>query len=208
MDMKVLAAVLTTLAAVFVLMNASETGELGSTDFSGVLEGFLGPDNPEAETAIKADLKVLSQNTTMNVNGDLKIEGLKKYSSGDVDIESNNDIEFQNFEGSIFLGNQSKISGTAEGFTSNGVKVSKSFGLSKDLNTSLLTLRDARRVSLSFERADIDLQATNSSSSISETNTSVDITSFTGNISIRPGDMTLNLDGNISKVEAGQTSFR
>lgn len=207
MDLKILAAVFTTLAAVFVAMNAGGLSAPDSgTGLQGLLPGFLSPEPAQPETPVSADIQVLTDNTTMTVNGNVTIQGLTQYLSDDVDIQSDNDIEFKNFEGDLTIGNDSKISGTAEGFTSNGVQVARNFRLEEELNTSLIEIEGVETVGLEFERADIDLQSTNSSG-ITESNKSVSIETFTGNITVRPGEMGLSLDGNISTVEAGQTTF-
>lgn len=208
MDLKILAAVFTTLAAVFVAMNAGGlSAPENGTGLQGLLPGFLSPEPAQPQTPVSANIKVLTDNTTLNVNGNVTIDGLTQYLSDDVDIQSNSDIEFKNFEGNLMIGNKSRISGSAEGFTSNGVQVARNFQLEKQLNTSLIQIKGAERVGLRFERADIDLEATNSSSGITETNTSVNIESFTGNITVMPEQMSISLDGNISTVEAGQTTF-
>lgn len=202
MDLKILAAVFTTLAAVFIVMNA---GGLGSTGpgIGGLIPDFFSSENPQPQTGVTADIEVLTENTTMDVNGNITIEGLTQYG----DIKSQNDIEFKYFDGSLRIGNGSMISGDAEGFTSSGVQVARNFELERDLNTTQVDIKGADRVALEFQRANIDLQATNSSSGIQETNTSVGIQSFSGNITVRPEEMTLSLEGNVSQVEAGQTTF-
>jgi len=205
MDLKILAAVFTTLAAVFIVMNAGGLG--GSGGIGGLIPDFLSQENPEPETGVTAEIKVLTDNSTVQTNGNMTIQGLTQYLSEDVDIQSENDIEFKNFEGNLRIGNGSKVSGSAEGFTSNGVQVARNFRLETDLNTSKVDIMGAERVAMDFRRANIDLEATNSSSGIQETNTSVSIESFSGNITANPDEKTLNLKGNISLVEAGQTTF-
>jgi hypothetical protein len=207
MDLKILAAVLTTLAAVFIVLNAGGLETSEGTGIQGLIPDFLSSEPPKPETGVNAEITVLTDNSTVSLNGNVTIEGLKTYLSDDVDIKSNNDIEFKNFEGDIRIGNGSKISGTAEGFKSNNVKVARNFRLEKDLNTSRIQVLGVDKASISFNRADIDLEATNSSSGIQETNTSVGIESFSGNMTIRPQEMKLDLEGNISSVEAGQTTF-
>lgn len=206
MDLKILAAVFTTLAAVFIVLNAGGLEASGS-GIGGLLPEFFSSDNPEPETGVTAEIDILTNNTTMNVNGNITIEGLTKYLSEDVDIQSDNDIEFKNFDGNLMIGNGSVVSGNAKGFTSKGVKVARNFKLEKELNTSQVSIKGAERVAVNFERANIDLMATNSSSGIQEINTSVGIESFTGNITVKPKEMTLSLEGNVSRVEAGQTTF-
>lgn len=208
MNIKILAAVLTTLTAVFVVMNAGNA-ELPETEggLSGIVPDLFSSDNSRPETAVTAEINYLTDNTTMNVNGDTTIEGLDTYTSDEVNIRSDNDIQFQNFEGSLFLGNRTEISGKAYGFKSNGVEVEETFKLEKDLNNTPVDIKDAERIGLEFERANITLDAVNSSSGITETNTSVGIESFSGNISVNPGSKTVELDGNVSVVKAGQTTF-
>jgi hypothetical protein len=207
MDLKILAAVLTTLAGVFLVINAGGLEDTGNTDLEGLLPDFLTPEPPEPQTEISAETTVLTNNTTMTLNGNVTVEGLKRYLSDEVDIKSERNIEFKNFEGDIRIGNDSRISGTAEGFTSNNVQVARNFRLEKDLNTSRIRVLGVNRAAMSFSRADVDLEATNSSSGIQETNTSVNIRSFSGNVTIRPREMAITLDGNITSVEAGQTTF-
>lgn len=211
MDMKILAAVFITLAAVFVVINTGEAQtqnlRTGTSGLSGIFSGLFSSPNPEAETEVSADIKVLSNNTTMNVNGDLKVKGLDKYISNNVDIKSNNDIKFKNFDGRIFTGNNTTITGNVEGFTSNGVQVAKSFRLEKEVNTTQVNVTGAERVSLGFKAADIGLEATNSSTSLSKSNTTIQIDSFTGNMTVRPQSMELSLKGKINTLRAGSTTI-
>jgi hypothetical protein len=202
MDLKILAAVFTSLAAVFIVINAGGLGGSGP-GIGGLIPEFFSPEAPEPETGVTAEIEVLTENTTMNVNGNVTVEGLTQYG----DIKSQNDIEFKYFDGDVRIGNGSMISGNAEGFTSSGVQVARNFELERELNTTQVDIEGADRVALEFEKADIDLEATNSSSGIQETNTSVGIQSFSGNITVRPDGMTLSLEGNVSRVEAGQTTF-
>lgn len=208
MDMKILAAVLTTLAAVFLVMNAGETpAETSGPGLGALIPAFLSPEPPQPQTRIEADIQIRTENTTMNLNGDLQVEGLTQYISDQVDIKSNQEIEFQNFQGTVFIGNQSRIDGKAEGFTSKGVQVAKNFKLQENINNSKITLEEVKRASLDLKAADIQLDALNSSTSISETNTTVKIESFSGNMTVTPENMSIGLQGNITNVEAGQTSF-
>lgn len=202
MDLKILAAVFTTLAAVFIVMNAGGL-EASGPGIGGLIPDFFSSENPEPDTGVTAEIDVLTENTTMNMNGNVTIEGLTQYG----DIKSQNDIEFKYFDGDLRIGNGSMISGNAQGFTSSGVQVARNFELERDLNTTQVDVYGAERVALKFEKANIDLEATNSSSGIQETNTSVGIKSFSGNITVRPEEMTLNLEGNVSRVDAGQTTF-
>ncbi|MFB6115302.1 MAG: hypothetical protein ABEK04_03340 [Candidatus Nanohalobium sp.] len=209
MDLKILAAVFLTLTAVFVVINAgglqAEGG--GMSGLSGLLSGFFSNPNPQPETEISADIKVLSKNTTINANGNLTVKGLNQYISENVDIKSRGDIKFINFNGKIWIGNTTKISGNVEGFTSNGVQVAKSFKLQKTVNTTQINVTGAERIALDFESANIDLEATNSSTSLRKTNTTVSINSFTGNMSVRPPAMEVELNGKINRLKAGSTTF-
>jgi hypothetical protein len=209
MNIKILAAVLTTLTAVFVVMNAGNAPQAPETGqgLQGLIPDIFSQENPEPQTAVTAEITFLTNNTTMNVNGDTTIQGLDTYTSDAVNIRSDKDIEFQNFEGQMFFGNRTEVSGKAYGFISKGVEVEQTFRLEKTLNNTKVDIKDAERVGLEFSQADISLDAENSSSGITETNTSVRIESFSGNITVTPGLKTVNLDGNISKVEAGQTTF-
>lgn len=211
MDMKILAAVFITLAAVFVVINTGEAQpqdlRTGPSGLSGIFSDLFSSPNPKTETQVEADIKVLSKNTTMNVNGDVTVEGLQKYISGNVDIKSNKDIKFKNFDGQIFIGNNTTIRGDVEGFTSKGVQVAKSFRLEKEVNTTKIDVTGAKRIGLGFKSADIDVEATNSSTSLTKSNTTVQIDSFTGNMTVRPQEMELSLIGKINTLKAGTTTI-
>lgn len=211
MDMKILAAVFITLAAVFVVINTGEAQpqnlRTGTSGISGIISGLFSSPNPQAETKVEADIKVLSRNTTMNVNGDLTVKGLEKYISGNVDIKSDKDIKFKNFEGQIFIGNNTTIDGNVEGITSKGVQVAKNFRLEKEINTTQINIVEAERVGVSFGSANIDVEATNSSTSLTKSNTTVQIDSFTGNMTVLPRQMELSLNGKINTLKAGSTTI-
>lgn len=203
MDMKILAAVFVTLALVFAGMNTETIEGVG---MSGIGEIFSGQP-PETNTGVEAQIKLDRENTTVEVAGDLTVKGLKEYLKGDTNVKSESDIKFKKFRGKIFVADTSKVTGRAAGFVSNGVKVDQSLKLEKETNTSLITIENMKRTPLRFERADIQLEELEGSSSISETNTTVNIKSFSGNMTISPQEMTIDLRGNISVVEAGPTRF-
>ncbi|MFB6174601.1 MAG: hypothetical protein ABEJ87_01330 [Candidatus Nanohalobium sp.] len=202
MDVKILAAVFATLAIVFVGMNS---GGLHLGGLSGITDIFSSPP-PKPDTHVQADIQFHTNNTTMKVNGNLTAEGLTHYSKGDVNINADKPIKFQGFQGTVFIEDNATISGTAEKLVTPGIQISN-VHLNRETDTPLIKITGAKMVGLKFRRADINLDKVNGSSSISQTNTTVEIQSFNGNITIRPPEKKISLSGNISKVSAGATTF-
>ncbi|MFB6180762.1 MAG: hypothetical protein ABEJ93_02705 [Candidatus Nanohalobium sp.] len=200
MNSKILTAVLLTLTAAFLFMNT------GTNPGNTLPDLETQKEKPTPHTPVKLEITSIPSKK-IQVNGDITVQGLKEYTSSKVDIRSKNDILFKNFRGTVRPGNTSSVNGNAQGFTSNGVDVAQ--GLKLDLKTSSqeIKVERARKTSLRLEEVDLSLSADNSTTQIIKENTTVEIDSFSGNISFRPQQQLMDLEGRIHLLKAGKTIF-
>lgn len=216
MEGKIVAATFTTLALVF----AGMSGTSVNTDVEEVLPSENSPlndltssfdlldtlmENPEAENPVTIEIN-LSDNAQININSKtLRVQGLKKI-DGSIAIESDEDLIFEEFNGNIKMDNKTEIIGSAEGFRNSRINVTSSIGLDEEVETDLIVAEGIERNQFNLEVEDIMLESKTNDSSISQSNTGVRISSFTGDMEFRPPNA-LFLDGEIATVSAGKTSF-
>ncbi|MEF8880739.1 MAG: hypothetical protein V5A72_02840 [Candidatus Nanohaloarchaea archaeon] len=216
MEGKIVAATFTTLALVF----AGMSGTSVNTDVDEVLPSESSPlndftssfdildslmENPEAENPVTMEIK-LSENPNINIDSEtLQVQGLKNI-EGTIAIDSDEDLLFSGFSGNIKMDNTTEIIGSAEGFRNSKINVTSRVGLDENVETDLILAEGLERHKFKFEADDISLESKTNESSISQSNTDVKISSFTGDLELNPPN-TLIFDGEIATVTAGKTSF-
>lgn len=216
MEGKIVAATFTTLALVFAGMSGtsvnadvdevlpSESSPLNDfTSSFGLLDSLM--ENPEAENPVNMEIN-LSDNPQINIGSEtLQVEGLKEI-EGSIAIDSEEDLIFRDFNGNIKMDNTTEIIGSASGFRNSRINVTSNVGLDEEVETDLITAEGIERNKFNLEAEDIELESKTNDSSISQSDTNVRISSFTGDIEFRPPN-TLSFDGEIATVTAGKTSF-
>ena len=216
MEGKIVAATFTTLALVFAGMSGSsvntdvdevlpsENSPLNDiTSSFGLLDSLM--ENPKAENPVTMEIN-LSESPQITIDSEtLNVEGLKNI-EGSISIQSKEDLTFEGFNGNIKMDNKTEIIGSAEGFKNSRINVTSSIGLDEEVSTDLIVAEGVERNKFNFEADEIQLDSKTNDSSISQSDTSVRISSFTGDIEFVPPS-TLNFDGDIATVTAGKTSF-
>ncbi len=217
MEGKILAAVFTTLAVVFVAVGGGEV----ETDVDDALpeeDSFITDlipsisiidqifEPPEADTQAEIELKLLEPQIIDVDSSKLDVGGLNSL-EGSTEISSQNDIGLRNFRGSIEMNNMTRVTGSATGFYSDEMSTNTSLNIDQELETSLVEASDVDTTNYRFAVESINLSSNETSSELNKSDTEVDITSFKGDLDIVPDDNVLLLDGKVAEVTAGQTSF-
>lgn len=216
MEGKIVAATFTTLALVFAGMSGtsvnsdvdevlpSENSRLNDfTSSFSLLDSLM--ENPEAENPVTMQIN-LSENPQINIGSEtLIVQGLKNI-EGSIAVDSDEDLVFRNFNGNIKMDNTTEIIGSAEGFSNSKINVTSNIGLDEEVETQLVEAEGLERNKFNLEAEDIELESKTNDSSISQSNTDVRISSFTGDLEFRPPNR-LVFEGEVASVTAGKTSF-
>lgn len=220
MDLKILAAVFVSLAAVFTGMNGGMFSESDVRDIQSTA-GFEAPQasffsdlpvidrltqRPEPENNLEARI-TLDRGSSMSLRkAGLEARNLREISSPGINIESDEDIEFRNFNGNVEFGNNTNIKGKASGLESSGVNVSTSIRLDTNFATDQISVSNTEKTNFKFSEASIEpLEGSNFPIDTDDSN--VNIKSFSGDIDVYTGNRTLNLRGSVHRVKAGKASY-
>jgi len=217
MDGKIVAATFASLAVVFTGMsggsiNADVDEVLPSEDspvndltssFS-LLDSLM--ENPETEHPVTMEI-TLAGETQVNIKAEtITVEGLKNIEST-LSADSEQDLTLRNFNGNIAMtGNNTEIVGSAKGFSNSEINVSSEFGIDREIDTEKIDVKGLERNAFTLNAEEFSLESNETGSSISKSNTEVEITSFTGDIVFRPSDR-MSFEGEVAEVNAGTTSF-
>lgn len=221
MDIKILAAVLASLTAIFAGMNGGvfsqsdireaqsatgiESPEISSykSDIPVVGKFFR---RAEPENKIQAQIKV-EPGSEMNIRkAGLEAKNLREINSPGISIRSDEDVNFKDFQGKVSFGNNTKIKGKSSGLHSSGVNISTKLQLDTDFSTKHIKVKKTLKTNLDFSEADIK-PINDSDFPINTENTKVSLKSFTGDINVYTQNRTLNLDGLVHRVEAGKAKY-
>ncbi len=221
MDVKILAAVLASLAAVFAGMNGGvfsesdirnvqsnaglETPEISS---QGSNIPFIGQflESPEPENDLEARIEVESGSEMKLRKSSLEPRNLNEISSPGIEINSDEDIKFRTFSGAVKFGNTTQIKGDTSGLESSGVNISTNLKLDTDFATDQIKVSNTQKTNLDFSEADIS-PLEGSDFPINTDNTKVSVKSFTGDIDVYTQNRTINLRGQVHRVSAGKANF-
>ncbi|MFB6158561.1 MAG: hypothetical protein ABEJ95_02760 [Candidatus Nanohalobium sp.] len=216
MDIKILAAVLGSLTAVFAgagggvfsdvtpqdqAVTMSDTSMLQDLPIIG--EIFR---KPEPSNEIHAKMEIDGPATVKINNGGLKAENLTEINASTMTIDSDQDIKLRKFTGKVKFGNTSRIEGKATGLKTSGVNINTSIRLDTGLKTPLIKISETHRSQIRFKQASIS-PVKDSDFPLNTNRSNIKINSFTGDIEIYPGRNTLILDGKVSSLKAGKTSY-
>ncbi len=218
MEGKIVAAVFTTLAVVFAGVSGSgsmnaEVDEVLPEDDSplnditssfGILDRLFDLSEPEHEAVLEVTLE---ESTQVNLNADrLEIEGLREL-EGSTDISSDSDIGLRNFNGNILMGSPTEIMGSANGFYTEDMNVTTSVPLNKEVETDSIKAYNVSNSAYTLSASRVELEAVGNETSLSRSNTELEITAFEGDIEFRPEDLTMVFEGAFAEVNAGSASF-
>jgi len=218
MEGKIVAATFTTLAVVFAGMSGGMDAEVSEVnevmpeqdswinDFTssfGLLDSLL--ENPEPEHHVTIEM-TLSEDGQINVNSEeMLVEGLRMIEGG-TQINSQEDLTLLGFNGNIDMGNETRIAGSTQGFKNSYMNVTSALSIDQEIDTELIEASGLKRNAFELGAEKILLESNETSSTIDQSNTIVEITSFTGDLEFRPPNR-LFFEGQIAEVNAGQTSF-
>lgn len=217
MEGKIVAATFTTLALVFAGMSGSsinaDVNEVLPSDDSpindftssfSILDSLM--ENPETENPVKMELTTDGE-TQLNINAkEIAIEGLNNIEST-ISADSQENIVLTGFNGNIIInGNETEIIGSVEGFKTSEINVTSQFGIEKVVDTEEINVSGIERNAFTLNAEKFRLSSNKTSSNIEKADTEVEITSFTGDLTIRPPNKIL-FDGEVAAVNAGSTSF-
>lgn len=222
MDIKILAAVFVSLAAVFTGMDGGVFSESDVRDIQSTT-GFEAPqasgsflsdlpvidrfmERPEPGNELEAQI-VVERGSEMKLrNAELEAQNLREINSPNINIESDEDIEFRKFNGRVEFGNSTNIIGNAAGLESSGVNISTSVQLDTNLETELINVRNTEKTNFKFSEASIR-PLESSEFPIDTDNSNVNVKSFTGDIEVYTQNRTLNLQGQVHRVKAGKVTY-
>lgn len=216
MEGKIVAATFATLAMVFAGMSGGTMNaevdevipneESWINDFTSsfeLLDSLF--ENPEPDHHVTIEL-ILSEEGQINFNADeVKIEGLR-HIEGSTQINSQEDLTLLGYSGNIDMGEETRIMGSAQGFKNSQMNVSSRLGIDQELETEYVNAKDLEKNAFELGAENILLESNETSSTIDQSNTIVEITSFTGDLEFRPPNK-LFFEGKVAQVNAGQTSF-
>lgn len=222
MDPKILAAVFASIAAIAVgtgggsldsmqgFQDLSPEGLVGQ--FSGSTTGLLGQftEKPEPENMVR--VTVVSDSDSVNLGLDaseLRIQGFDELESKNRRIESDESIIFTGFDGRIELDrvNETSVSGRSQGFRSSGVNFTQGMSLDFSTDSEFLQLDGVSRNAFRLEDVDVKMVSDTDDTVIEKGDADVRINSFSGQVDIYPGNMTILLEGKVDRFESGGTAF-
>jgi hypothetical protein len=221
MDIKVLAAVFVSLAAVFAgadggMFSTSDVREVqSSAGLSAPSVGSLTKDlpfvgdffqRPEPENDVQARIVADTGSKFTVRKGDLQARNLTTIKTQSMKVDSNEDISFLSFTGGVKFGNTTEIDGSASGLLTSDVNVSTAVSLKTGFETDRIEINNTQKTNLKFSDAAIS-PIDGSDFPIDTENEKIDVTSFTGDITIYPANQTLVIDGKVHSITAGKTSY-
>lgn len=209
MDIKILTAVLASLAVLIGLSggnidnlefdreNLLPEKLLGYLDVPEFLQGDSVSSEP-AEIALQ-----VTENTSVEVESGSLILGDGKITADSGTIQAEKEVAFRKFKGDLSLKPGGvEVDGSASGFRSGSLNISSE----TDLNhlTAEARVEGMKGFDGAFRRANLVLRS--NGSTFESSNSTVRIESFSGNISMFENG-TVEMDGNITSLEAGKLSW-
>ncbi|MFB6213859.1 MAG: hypothetical protein ABEJ07_04840 [Candidatus Nanohaloarchaea archaeon] len=223
LDGKVLTAVLASLAAIGAAINggglnaeqvqANKVSAPGQFSFNDIvpeslssLDRFL--QNPRPENEVRA----------VFVSGDIADEKLRVKNArvsaanftsigfGGKKADSDSKIFLYGFTGELMPAELTEIRGRARGFTTSGVNVSGNLQVRRELETGTIRAERVSRSAIELKEVSGTVSTNSSSVEIKEER-EVSINSFSGSITVYPGNSTVVLEGKVDRLESGSFSF-
>ncbi len=218
MEGKIVAAVFTTLAVVFAGASGSssinpevdevlpeEDSPLNKISSSfGIMDRIFALPEPEHEAIIEV---TLDESTKINLDAQrLEVEGLREVKGG-TGISSQTDIGLKGFDGNILMGDPTEIMGSASGIYSQNMNVTTAVPLNQKVNTSSVQAYNVSNNKYALTASQVVIQAVGNETTISRSNTELEISAFKGDIEFRPDDLKMIFEGKVDQVNAGSASF-
>lgn len=221
MDPKILAAVFASIAALTVSGSGS-VDDFQNFDPGNFLDGNIGDlpvdidniigqmtDRPEPENSITVTATLNSEQASLSAeNAILEVEAFDRLKSDSRVIESDQRISFRDFKGEILLEKNSSagLEGQSSGFSSSGVNVTEAMKINYDTNASRILLSNVERSKISLEDVDVEMNS-EEGTELSQSDSPLKMNSFSGDITVLPGENTIRFEGLVDRFEAGGASF-
>lgn len=212
-DLKILAAVFTALTAIAVFTGgAADSGSLElenaqnllSPDILGGLTNSM-ETRPVPENSVEANLTVedLDSKEINLRNSTLKDLDIGTLEMPDRNLTSNDTIDITQFEGTVSPGNMTEIAGHAKGISTSGIKIDGFTGIEQEVKIDRIKIRDVNRTDLSYSNVTGKIRTDSLSTDI-ESSRNIEITSFSGDITVYPGTDRMVLDGKVHSLKSGE----
>jgi hypothetical protein len=204
MESKIVLGVMITLVIVFFGINNSglnESQSSGSPSIGNFVSSILGSfgQSPEPDNNFTISVQ-LNSSAEIPVKAErLEVEGLRELN----EIDSETDIGLKGFDGVIELNETNRISGTASGYYLEQLDSNSSQEIDVETDTDLIEAfnTERRNYNLDVESGSIFM----GNEDISISNSTLEVTSFEGNISISP-QRRLDFEGRAAYAESGSVS--
>jgi len=215
MEGKIVAATFTTLAIIFASMSGGTNAEIDQalpdeeSWLNSITPSFEIIDrlnqNPEPETQADIEVELSEDHELSFTANELEVEGLNTL-EGSIPVNSEEDLTLTNFNGVVETGNNTKITGSAEGFKNSQMNVNSTVRIDQEIQTDRIAAEGLNRTEFEFGANHVLLESSDSGSTIDQSNTIVSISSFSGDLEIRPPNKLL-FDGFVDEVSSGSTTF-
>lgn len=224
LDGKILSAVLATLTAVAV--STSGGGDLSDQgietnpsnmeiDVGGLLKNpveqlrEMATTTPTPSNSVYAELQAQNiQNESFQVN-DARIapDNATEIGFGSQTVSSDQVIELHGYTGSIMPSNSSVVlSGNANSLISSGVNVSGTSAIEHSIESSSINVYDVKESSVALSQVTGSIESSGASTEFGSSRP-LTIDSFSGDITMRPRNGTIILDGEVNSLTAGDFQF-
>lgn len=211
LDFKVLTATFVSLAFAAVALNgAVELPEM---------EGFERPELPDTvgafsqllpaqgeDVEIKAEFVSETPNEFSLEAEKLEASNLTSLDIDQMSLESSEPVRFKEFEGSVRYANNSSIAGTAGEISTESFEISGDFDIEETGEIETVRISNSKTDPISFDIRDGEV-TTESGTTEFESGTTVSMTSFEGDITVKPLEGSVKLDGKARGLVAGDLTF-
>lgn len=206
MKSKIILAVLITLVIVFFGINNSglkDAESSGSSSIGDFVQSIMGSLNqsPEPDNNFTITVKLNDSAEVPVESKKLEVEGLRKLNQ----IESNSDIGLKEFDGVIEINETDKISGTASGYYTDQLDTNLSQEIDIETDTELIKALSSSKKTYNLEIASGNIASEDENLSISDTD--LKITSFKGDLIIRPQERKLIFEGMAASANSESISI-
>jgi|GEM_PF-637563 len=161
---------------------------------------------PEPENSIQAELEIQQldqQEINIRNSGKLYIQDLEKVDIGSNQVTSEEPITLHGYQGKIQSGNTTQFEGNINQITSSKVNITGTTSFQQETNTTQIKLENVEKTPLKLENIAGNIESGDSSTEFNEPTRTIEINSYTGDITIQPGAETVKLDGKVHTLKAG-----
>lgn len=176
-------------------------------EFEGIFpELNLNNEGDYSEAQLNVELGSVDSANIGIIEGDLILQDLTDFESGDTDITSDENIIFIDFTGDVSFTNSKEVSviGEAKGVETSNVEISDDLDLDFESSAEYFEVKNMSGENYFFENSSYNL-STNSSTLNGIGNSSFE--RFQGNLTVKTNDMDLEFIGGFNSFKSGKFSF-